>query len=782
MLKVKKQRGMLICLLFFIFSVITLLPSKNILAASSAVVPINWSSFTGGNPTDTDSLRVKQWLLNANKYGASVWYDTVKNFDAQTGTYLDFGGTAEANIRYPAMEAFGLAISIKTGIYDPAVTGVTLADAKTKTLKMIKSLGYRHKSNISGGWGDAWQSAHWAFMAAYAGWMMWSDLSATDQEYLRKMIEYESNRFNNYAVPYYRDRAGNIIYSGDSKIEENVWNADAIALAACMMPNHQNYNIWMSKVVELFISATARPQDINSTEMLHGKTVGQWLNGSNIETNGAVINHGIIHPIYMAINDMIEAQSIFRMALKDSPLACKFNVKYLYQALVDVDFPSPPYNSPGGTLYRDGSYTLYYPQGSDWGTEIYDVFSNIDIAARAFGYDELVAQKGSYWEPLHVQKNLDQQNRFTDGHTYLSSAENSYGGREEAVAQRAGWAYLTKWIANQGPITYTNINYAAPTATPTPGPANLALNKPVTCSSQQTGNEAPRAVDGDTGTRWSADTFPEWIQVDLGATYSINKTELVPYLDRAYRYKIEVSTDGATYTQVVDRTANTQGGSLLTDAFTARNARYVKLTVTGVYNDSTTWTSILEFRVFSAGATPTPTPTPTSNPTFQEGFENGFSNWSVSYGTPSTSTVKVHSGSYSFVMNEDTDAIYRDMGSSLNKKVDVWFYDDAADTSMVCVANAENGTSPSILGVNTTTSTTKYIYRFGTSWYATSITRTTGWHKFTFDFTSGTDVKLSIDGTQVVSSTINNKFNWIKLGDFWISNTGTVYFDDVSVY
>ncbi|MGE5550421.1 MAG: DNRLRE domain-containing protein [Bacteroidota bacterium] len=161
-----------------------------------------------------------------------------------------------------------------------------------------------------------------------------------------------------------------------------------------------------------------------------------------------------------------------------------------------------------------------------------------------------------------------------------------------------------------------------PIVTPTPSASpgiNLALNKAVTCSKEQVGNEASHAVDGDLVTRWSADIYPQWMQVDLGATYSVSKTEIAPLSERAYRYKVEVSTNGTGYTQVVDRTNNTQGGAVITDTFAATNARYVKLTVTGAYGYTGNWISINEFRVFSAGGSPppvsTPTPTPTPTPT-----------------------------------------------------------------------------------------------------------------------------------------------------------------------
>lgn len=127
---------------------------------------------------------------------------------------------------------------------------------------------------------------------------------------------------------------------------------------------------------------------------------------------------------------------------------------------------------------------------------------------------------------------------------------------------------------------------------------NLALNKSVTVSSQETGNEGPKAVDGNTVNRWSARSWPEWIKVDLGGVFAISKTEIVPFENRAYQYKIEISTDGTTFSPLVDRTTNTTGGALLTDNFTIVNARFVKLTVIGASGYTGGWVSINEFRVF----------------------------------------------------------------------------------------------------------------------------------------------------------------------------------------
>jgi hypothetical protein len=126
----------------------------------------------------------------------------------------------------------------------------------------------------------------------------------------------------------------------------------------------------------------------------------------------------------------------------------------------------------------------------------------------------------------------------------------------------------------------------------------LSTGRPVTATAQQTGNEATRVVDGDITTRWSANGFPQSVTVDLGGLYRASNVHVVPYLDRAYQYRVQASTDGSSWTTVVDRTTNTTPGSAY-DSFSSgtRTMRYARLTVTGVAGATTNWVSIQEFAV-----------------------------------------------------------------------------------------------------------------------------------------------------------------------------------------
>jgi non-lysosomal glucosylceramidase len=164
-------------------------------------------------------------------------------------------------------------------------------------------------------------------------------------------------------------------------------------------------------------------------------------------------------------------------------------------------------------------------------------------------------------------------------------------------------------------------NTPRPTSTPVPTPGvNLALNKTVTASSvEKAGVEAVYAVDGNASTRWaSAYSDPQWIYVDLGGSYPVNRVILRWEAAYGQSYKIQVSNDASNWTDVYSTTTGNGGNDDL--SFTATSARYVRMygTVRGTSYGYSLW----EFEVYGTGgstpaptATPSPTPTPTPTPT-----------------------------------------------------------------------------------------------------------------------------------------------------------------------
>jgi beta-glucanase (GH16 family) len=127
---------------------------------------------------------------------------------------------------------------------------------------------------------------------------------------------------------------------------------------------------------------------------------------------------------------------------------------------------------------------------------------------------------------------------------------------------------------------------------------NLALlsqGKPATASSTQTFYIAANAVDGNMGTRWASDgnSSPQWIYVDLGATYTI--TQIILEWEAAYAssYQIQTSPDASTWTTIYSTTTGNGGN----DTFAVSGSgRYVRMY--GTVRGSSFGYSVLEFKVY----------------------------------------------------------------------------------------------------------------------------------------------------------------------------------------
>jgi hexosaminidase len=113
---------------------------------------------------------------------------------------------------------------------------------------------------------------------------------------------------------------------------------------------------------------------------------------------------------------------------------------------------------------------------------------------------------------------------------------------------------------------------------------NLATGKKVTVSGGTQGPQAPElAVDDnlELGSSWWASPGPQWLQVDLGNPFNVDRIELFPYWDgsRSYQYTVEVSLDGKAWSIGADRKSNTKPASAEGDEirFGASTVRFVKV-------------------------------------------------------------------------------------------------------------------------------------------------------------------------------------------------------------
>ncbi len=183
------------------------------------------------------------------------------------------------------------------------------------------------------------------------------------------------------------------------------------------------------------------------------------------------------------------------------------------------------------------------------------------------------------------------------------------------TVQNGNYTLTAKATTSSGTvITSTGISIAVTTPV-----ADLALNKPVTVSSLETTNFAGAlAVDGNATTRWSsAFSDPQWISVDLGATYNITRVNIVWEGAFGKDYKIQFSTNASSWTDIKNVTGNTTLSNDLTGL--SGSGRYVR--IYGIARGTTYGYSIYALEVYGTTGTVNTLPgvtitSPTNGTTF----------------------------------------------------------------------------------------------------------------------------------------------------------------------
>ncbi|WP_146250255.1 DUF6528 family protein [Paenibacillus flagellatus] len=185
-------------------------------------------------------------------------------------------------------------------------------------------------------------------------------------------------------------------------------------------------------------------------------------------------------------------------------------------------------------------------------------------------------------------------------------------GTEIAADYDAGSARLTSALQPGESRLYalpSDFRYQLPQQLPSEPPiigpyTNLALHKTVTASSDygRSGWYARAATDGlrtstSSSMGWTSyndikNNHTEWIQVDLGAVYTVNTVDLYPRADGKNTglgyptdFTIQVSEDNVRWSVAVVGHQASKPGGMLEYVFPAASARYVKVVGTNLTGD-----------------------------------------------------------------------------------------------------------------------------------------------------------------------------------------------------
>lgn len=182
---------------------------------------------------------------------------------------------------------------------------------------------------------------------------------------------------------------------------------------------------------------------------------------------------------------------------------------------------------------------------------------------------------------------------------------------------------------------------------------------------------------------------------------------------------------------------------------------------------------------------------------YSESFESGWGDFvpetGTSISTGSISDKVSYQGKQSalYVVGNGSNAIQKLFGASQQGVVTMMLYDDASKNGNTrVVAHVGNARSSLLAGMGILFdgnpaygSIDNYSVRAsgsGTAWEVTQVQRSAGWHELKWDYTSGTDLKMYIDGELVKTTTVIKNFDRIVLGYLWDSANGRTFaFDNI---
>jgi F5/8 type C domain/Abnormal spindle-like microcephaly-assoc'd, ASPM-SPD-2-Hydin/Protein of unknown function (DUF1573) len=251
------------------------------------------------------------------------------------------------------------------------------------------------------------------------------------------------------------------------------------------------------------------------------------------------------------------------------------------------------------------------------------------------------------------------------------------------------------------------------------GTTNVAAGKPTSASSTQGGYPSSNITDTDASSYWESanNAFPQWVQVDLGASTSVGKVTLklpppTAWAARTQTLSVQGSLDGTTFSTIVASAGYTfdpATGNTVNISFPATSARYLRLNITA----NTGWPAgqLSDFEVFATSggngsATLSGAPTSLTFPATAVGANSASQTVTVTNTGTATATVSSITATGDFTL---ANTCGTSIAAGANCTVTVIFHPTASGNrtgSLQVISNATNSPlTVALAGTGTTSAT-----------------------------------------------------------------------------
>ncbi len=289
----------------------------------------------------------------------------------------------EAGVRTNADLSMICAFLVKyakpAGIALPA--GVTWEKIEEMAMKTLVFAYSTHKANklkiCSGGdyWGSTsgtdhvWESSLWAMSVAYSAYFQWDKLTEQQRGYIYNLLKAECNYELNRTIP-----TG---YAGDTKAEENGWEADVLAAALGLFPNDELAPKWFERMRLFAANSYSHESDATNTNIVdpsyNNTRWSELYKGMNLYSDWTLQNHNLFHTSYqnVVMQELGEAALALKMFQGDTELWKSNALMHNNQEVMDSVL--------NWLALADGELAM--PNGNDWSLFLYDQITSYSTQA-----------------------------------------------------------------------------------------------------------------------------------------------------------------------------------------------------------------------------------------------------------------------------------------------------------------------------------------------------------------------------------------------------------------
>ena len=199
-----------------------------------------------------------------------------------------------------------------------------------------------------------WESSLWSLSVTLAAHFL-GKTDGREGEQLRKLLAAEADYGLTRKIP--------AEYMGDTQAEENGWEANVLACATALMPQHEHAKNWHETMLRFAFNCYTVAADATNQTVVAGRKACEWYAGQNLYDDFTLQNHNYFHTSYQNVVIQELAESLLALHLLKGEKTTESDAFTWHWQEVWDQVLAP-------LALCDGELAM--PNGNDWSMFLYD--------------------------------------------------------------------------------------------------------------------------------------------------------------------------------------------------------------------------------------------------------------------------------------------------------------------------------------------------------------------------------------------------------------------------